>query len=246
MMCDRIMGGADSRANDHPPLTTQPLEPVAMADLHLSKKSKPRKDLTGNRYGKLVVVSWAGHSHWNCACDCGGKSVVLTANLTRHNTTSCGCIRNHMSSVRNTKHGLHGTRAYKIWAGIKARCSRPSHPSYKDYGAKGIGMWDRWAADPERFIADVGHPPSPQHSMDRIDNSKGYEPGNVRWATAAEQAVNKTNNVFVAYRGQRMTISQMVRAIADECGLPPRRIARDINKELNARGVPTKKRRAAA
>lgn len=190
-----------------------------MASFNVRRHPGPRKDLRGARYGKLVVLEWAGASHWKCACDCGRETFVLTANLNRKNTTSCGCIRNHMSSVRNTKHGLHGTRAYKIWNSVKRRCLDPRSASYAQYGARGITMWDEWANDPARFVADIGQPPSLNHTLDRIDNSRGYEPGNVRWATPVEQANNKTNNRRVTYRGKSYTISELAREVASECGI---------------------------
>jgi hypothetical protein len=180
---------------------------------------QPRSDLTGHRFGKLTVQRWAFHSQWLCMCDCGRESLVLTSNLNRGNTTSCGCVKRIVASKRATTHGLSRTLAYKTWLGIRARCLRPSHPSYSDYGGKGIGIWDEWAVSAERFIADVGQPPTLGHSLDRIDNSKGYEPGNVRWATDVEQANNKSNNRVVEWRGAKYTIAQLARKIAAECNI---------------------------
>lgn len=200
----------------------------------------PRKDLTGERFGRLVVRAWAGSSHWICRCDCGSETRVLTANLTRNNTRSCGCIRNHLSSLRNTKHGLHGTPAYKTWASVKRRCYEKQNASYKDYGAKGIRMHAGWINDPEAFIKYIGQPPSDDHTLDRIDNAKGYEPGNIRWATPLEQASNKTNNRWVIYQGVRYTISQLARKIAQECGISHSQMLSALEHEMYGR----KRRRA--
>ena len=166
---------------------------------------KPRSFLNGSRFGRLVVQSWAGNSSWICLCDCGRKSIVLTANLKRGNTTSCGCVKRIKSSKRATTHGLSKTLAYKSWTSMVARCHRPSGRAYAQYGAKGIKVCDEWRRDPAAFIAHVGQPPTPEHTLDRIDNSKGYEPGNVRWATAIEQARNKTNNVSVEFDGLKFS-----------------------------------------
>lgn len=78
---------------------------------------------------------------------------------------------------------------YKRWAGIKQRCTDPNHESYKNYGGRGIKLCKRWF-DFAAFAADVGDPPSPKYQLDRIDNSKGYQPGNVRWVTQAENNRN--------------------------------------------------------
>lgn len=184
----------------------------------------PRKDLTGERYGKLIVKSWAGNSHWHCKCDCGSSSIVLTANLNRSNTTSCGCVRNHMSSVRNTKHGFYGTPAYRTWSSIKRRCYEKQNASYKSYGAKGVKMHKPWINDAKAFIDYVGQPPTDDHSLDRIDNTKGYFPGNLRWATPFEQASNKTSNRRVTYQGAEYTIAQLCRKIAAECNISYRQM----------------------
>ena len=181
----------------------------------------PRIDLIGLRFGKLTVQRWAYNSQWFCECDCGGEALVLTSNLKRGNTTSCGCIKKIIASKRATTHGLSKTLAYKTWLGIRARCTRPTHPSYKDYGAKGVQVWDEWANSAEQFIADVGQPPSPDYSLDRIDNKKGYEPGNVRWATTIDQANNKSNNRRVVWRGKEYTVAQLARKIAGECKIKP-------------------------
>lgn len=90
-------------------------------------------------------------------------------------------------------HGLRHTKEYKIWDGMMQRCNNPNSKAYPDYGGRGIKVCDRWE-DPENFCKDVitsiGHRPDGM-SLDRIDNSKGYEPGNVRWASAGLQSHNR-------------------------------------------------------
>lgn len=193
---------------------------------------KPRSNLIGKRFGKLLVVSWANNSRWNCLCDCGRETQVLTANLATRNTSSCGCVRNIKSSKRATTHGLSKTAAYKTWCSIKSRCFATNSASYKDYGAKGITMWDEWVHDPVSFIEAVGQPPSPNHTLDRIDNTKGYEPGNVRWATVIEQANNKTNNRILVWRGETYTLAQLARKIAAECSITQRDFENALGYQL--------------
>jgi hypothetical protein len=88
-------------------------------------------------------------------------------------------------------HGMSSTPEYFAWAAMLSRCHNPANPRYDDYGGRGITVCDRWRADFAAFLADVGRRPSPAHSLDRIDNDRGYEPGNCRWATAYVQARNR-------------------------------------------------------
>ncbi len=106
-------------------------------------------------------------------------------------------------------HGLSGTPEHKIWKGITKRCYNPKCAQYDDYGGRGIGMCDRWQgpAGFTNFLSDMGPRPSPKHSIDRIDNNKGYGPENCRWATRSEQARNKRNNRMFTINGKTQTIS---------------------------------------
>lgn len=194
---------------------------------------KPRENLVGKTYGRLTVLEWLGDSRWQCVCQCGNTTSVLTANLKRGNTSSCGCVRNIKSSLRNTTHGLSRTIAYKTWISVRRRCREVNHPSYAAYGGRGIDIHQPWYESVEQFVKDVGQPPTDAHTLDRIDNSRGYEPGNVRWATPLEQANNKTNNVWVVYQGERYTISQLARKVAEECGISSRRFLRALEKEMH-------------
>lgn len=207
-----------------------------MAKQNNIRDRNPRKDLTGSRYGRLSVVSWAGNSRWNCLCDCGNETKVLTANLNRGNTASCGCVRNIKSSKRATTHGLSNTLAYKTWCSVKRRCLDPNCAAYQQYGARGIGMYAAWIDDPAAFIAYVGEAPSRDYTLDRIDNSRGYEPGNIRWATRMAQANNKTTNRWVTFRGERLTLAQLARKIATECGILPKQFI-DAFQDVIGRGA---------
>lgn len=116
------------------------------------------------------------------------------------------------SNRRRTKHGhatrdMGATKVYKTWVGLKSRCGNPNDPAYKRYGGRGITVCERWAVF-ENFYADIGDPPTPNHTFDRINNDGGYEPGNVRWATRKEQSNNISTNTWVEYEGKRMTWAQ--------------------------------------
>lgn len=88
------------------------------------------------------------------------------------------------------RHGLSGTPEYRTWAQMMTRCRNPNSTRYENWGGRGITVCERWER-PENFIADMGPKPSPQHSIHRIDNNRGYEPNNCIWATAEDQAKNR-------------------------------------------------------
>jgi hypothetical protein len=100
------------------------------------------------------------------------------------------CIR-HLT--RNKKHGLSGTPEHRNWRNMIDRCGNPKCKYYPRYGGRGIKVCERWLGPDgfANFYADMGPKPSPAHSIDRVNNDAGYEPGNCKWATKAEQARNR-------------------------------------------------------
>lgn len=150
----------------------------------------PRKYKEGQRFGRLVIKEpyVSKNSKW-ChllVCDCGGEVVVAGADLTKGNVRSCGCIRRE----RFLKHGLAKSSEYKIWCSMVQRCRNEKSTAYAYYGGRGITICDRWS-DFEKFYQDMGERPSDKHSIDRIDNDKGYSPDNCRWADAGIQNINQ-------------------------------------------------------
>jgi hypothetical protein len=162
-------------------------------------------DIAGRKYGRWTVEAldrMTGHgARWHCVCECGARRSVLAGGLRSGCSTSCGCLVREVNGKRlaklNFKHGLaatDGTRhpLFGLWKRMRQRCTDRNCDDYRDYGAKGVSVCDRWFASFPAFISDMGPRPSPQHSLDRFPDPAGnYEPSNVRWATATEQARNK-------------------------------------------------------
>lgn len=160
-----------------------------------------KKDLSGNRFGRLIVVgpdepyvSPGGQRHrrWLVKCDCGSEKSVREPHLTKGYTSSCGCLRKEVARESQITHGQTQNPAFKSWRSMIDRCTNQKSHAWPRYGGAGITVCDRWLTL-ENFLQDMG-PRPPGTSIDRIDNTKGYEPGNCRWATAAEQARNTRRN----------------------------------------------------
>lgn len=150
--------------------------------------SKETKEAIGKTFGLLTVVRYLPiaertRSAWHnvlTRCECGTESHQNVSGVISMNTWHCGCQR------CVTKHPLHDT-----WHSMKKRCYTPGHGSYAYYGGRGITVCERWRESFSAFLEDVGPRPTPNHSLDRIDNNGNYEPSNVRWATASEQMANR-------------------------------------------------------
>lgn len=155
----------------------------------------------------------AAAKRWVCECACGNICRVIAANLVKGNTKSCGCLRGRFNREARTTHGLTKTAEYAIWGNIKSRCYNERCGGYRKYGAKGVRMCDRWFDSFEAFLEDMGPRPSRLHSVEREDPKGNYEPGNCRWATAAEQAVNKRTSHRITAGGETLTITQWAKRL---------------------------------
>jgi hypothetical protein len=109
------------------------------------------------------------------------------------------------------KHGLSRTPEYRAWQTMRHRCTNPNSPAWDDYGGRGITICAEWLDDPAAFIAHVGPRPSPKHEIDRIDNDKGYEPGNVRWATRSVNDQNRRSNHLIEFQGETLALVEWSR-----------------------------------
>lgn len=173
---------------------------------------------TGRQFGRLTVVKRLLISNGynsrivECLCNpkfggCGKTTNVDLSRLIDGTVVSCGCYRKEMA----TKHGGVNLPEYHSWINIKSRCYNKNNDSYKDYGGRGIVMCSEWKESFEAFYRDMGPKPSPNHSVERQNNNKGYDKQNCHWATRIEQNNNTRRNVFYLYNGIYRTLAAWCR-----------------------------------
>lgn len=176
-------------------------------------------DLTGRVFGRLTALEFLGRKNhsslWRCRCECGNTTESTRASLISGTAKSCGCYRSERMSRLQYKHGERGGEKrtsrppeYRAWDSIKQRCTNPRNKDWDSYGGRGIKIADEWATDFAAFFAHIGPRPSDRHSVDRIDGTGDYAPGNVRWTDWHEQANNRKNNRLVCWDGRDMTLKQ--------------------------------------
>jgi len=155
-------------------------------------------DRTGLVYGRLYVILQMGltkdrKAAWLCQCSCGNTVIVSAGSLRSELTQSCGCLQKERAGDCATKHGMAGawkgrsTPEYTAYCNAQARCNNPKCDKYKYYGGRGIKFL---FTSFEQFFSEIGLRPKGT-TLDRINNNGNYEPGNVRWATKAQQNANK-------------------------------------------------------
>lgn len=206
------------------------------------------KDLTGQKFGKLTVLRFAGYKDdgphnvamFECRCECGQSATVRANFLKRGKTTSCGCMSSRLAKV----HGKYGTSTHRIWGAMLQRCRNPKDRHYKQYGGRGISVCERWN-DFVNFIADMGERP-PCLTIERINNDGHYEPSNCRWATRSEQQNNRRTNHRITAFGKTQTMAQWSREFGINsktlerrlrCGMPAEEaLTRPISKRHQTTG----------
>jgi len=157
------------------------------------KKDKPKlklnprmKDMTGETYGNIFVISYHGERvvgkqkkvFWNCRCSCGNVFVANGAEIRNGHTTSCGCGVTRMNKLN--AHKMNNTLEYRSWNNMKQMCDNEKNPSYKNYGAKGIKYCEEWS-DFRKFFEDMGNRPVKNASLARYDETKDFCKENCYW-----------------------------------------------------------------
>lgn len=202
-------------------------------------------DIVGARVNHLIVVSRGAKvgRNWTylCRCDCGQEIVVRRFALTGagRKQGSCGCVRNEAAIEAATArirqyhnlagrrvHGLSKAPAYARWGAMIQRCKNKNDAKFHRYGGRGIRVCDRWL-NFLNFYSDMGDPPTPNHSLDRIDVNGKYEPGNCRWATQKTQQNNRANTRMVTHLGR----TQCLTAWAEETGISAKVLRQRIDRD---------------
>lgn len=179
-----------------------------------------RKNLIGCVFGRWSVLDYFGSSGqgamWACKCECGTEKPVHASSLLHGKSVSCGCYMREATAEFHTTHG-HNTRergqspTYKSWRNMLRRCTDTKHPSYANYGGRGITVCDEWKLF-SNFLADMGEREDTK-TLDRIDSNKGYSKANCQWMTMREQANNTARNTFLTHEGETLTIAEWARKI---------------------------------
>ena len=209
----------------------------------------------GDRHGRLTAIEEVEPQispkgriirQVQCVCNCGSVCVVSLYGWRGNHSRSCGCLKREAVARTGRAHKRHGfadSGTYYSWAFMKRRCYDFKHPSYHQYGGRGVTVCNRWRHSIEAFVEDMGERPSSEYSIDRIDNDGNYEPGNCRWATRQQQARNTSRNVLLTHDGttkclaawvedtgiNRSTIRRRLRdgwTVADALTMPARRPAK--------------------
>jgi hypothetical protein len=133
-------------------------------------------------------------------CECGEETTVAFSRVKSGQTKSCGCLARKLSSERAVKHGGRNTPEYSSWIAMRRRCLAPADKDFPQYGGRGVTICTQWD-DFATFLRDVGQRPAGT-TLDRIDASGNYEPGNVRWAPPKVQGRNRRGTFIWNIKGR--------------------------------------------
>lgn len=163
----------------------------------------------GDRYGRLTIIreverhirpTGISIRTFELECDCGKKINLPLGHIVSGHTISCGCFKSYTTSkifkIHGEASGKFRTTEYRTWAHMKERCLNSKNKDFHYYGGRGIRVCDRWIDSYENFLSDMGRKPSPEYSIDRINNDGNYEPSNCRWATKQEQTFNQRPRTY--------------------------------------------------
>lgn len=193
----------------------------------------------GAIFGSLTALELTKRTRWRCRCACGQTVTVPAGDLLRGHDKSCGCLQR---STKKHGHTWEGGKSptYRAWQNMLARCTQPSNPSYPHYRDLGITVCKRWRSF-DNFLADMGERPGGPHeyTVERLDNSGNYRPGNCQWATWRAQGNNRSTNVRFEYRGRMYTLPELARETGVSKELLRARLVRAPRKWTVAGAVET-------
>lgn len=196
-------------------------------------------EMIGKQFERLTVVGFHGKTSdrkliWECVCSCGNHTTATGIALRTGQKRSCGCLRDESTAARFTKHGMRESREYSIWQNMKNRCSDPKNLKFAYYGGKGVSVCPEWSDSFENFFRDMGECPT-DYTIERMNNNRGYEPGNCVWASRKQQARNRRTNRFIEYQGRHITVSELAegRTISPETLLSRIKSGWEMDRALN-------------
>lgn len=168
----------------------------------------------GDKFGFWTVVgSSPNQKRKSCKCACGAIREVTSQNLKTGKSKSCGCQTIALKVAKQTKHGACGTAAYRRWDSMLQRCNNNKNEHYRNYGARGIKVCDRWH-NFANFLEDMGQPPK-GGSLERVNNDAGYSKENCIWTDRKTQQRNRRVCRFITHNGK----TQCLTAWCEELGL---------------------------
>lgn len=173
-------------------------------------------DLTGQKFSKLKVLSYAGKDKqgsalWLCRCECGKTKVIIGKDLRNGHTKSCGCYQKERVSITNRTHNQTNTRLYRTWRHMKDRCFYPKSDRYKNYGARGITVCNEWLNFENFYNWAINNGYKENLTLERRNNNGNYEPKNCCWILMKEQAKNKQNSKKYTYKNETKILSDWIR-----------------------------------
>lgn len=199
-------------------------------------------DLTGQPFNRLTVQKLAPVKRgrrlvWICVCECGKITEAVSVELKSGHKKSCGCLRQDTIGDARRTHGKSKTRIYNIWSKMIARCHNSNSTDFYKYGQRRIFVCRGWRESSDKFMSDMGEPPTRRHSIDRIDNSRGYDCGscddcvsrqatpNCRWATAKQQARNTSKTKLLTHNGESLPMAEWAERMGVRSALIHRRLS---------------------
>jgi hypothetical protein len=175
-------------------------------------------DLKLQKFNKLMVIERCGSNKrnralWLCKCDCGKEVIVESYRLRSGHTKSCGCQKSESTIKRNYSHGQSKTRLYRIWSLMNDRCKNPNTPCYERYGNRGIKVCEDWKKFLPFYEWSISNGYSSDLTIDRIDNSDGYNPNNCRWSNIITQNNNTRKNKYYKFNNESHTVAEWSRIL---------------------------------